>query len=465
MANENTILTALGLDLSQFESGTRQAVSSTKPLLGALATIDTQLRQLPILGTVYSATLGQIAQGFAETRLQARAFGQTMQTDVSGSLEGTINQIDEINGQLKELKEGSFAKTTSGFLTNFFKSTTGTDKDPFVQVEKQIAALESKKTQNVQNVIGLLQQESAAHSSIISGSELESENARSYLEMRQKILSVVQQAQKIGGPDSAKWNSEIQKSVGDQANLYIEIYNKQVQVATLRRQTQAEEFKTAAKIADLQAHSNEREIAQAEEKLAIIKATNAQEAGVKEEIAAAQAELAIAHSRSEQVQHQYELEVKQLSIETKIMAAQVTGQTRLAQQLEIQARYQIQIDEALRKGNVELAKQLQAQQKLSQLELAIKQYELGGRGRATQRAQERHARRTARVVQSRLTERELDQKVDETGLYGLNSNGLRSGGLTSGGLARPKPAERIQQQIPLEKSEQFMRDVLNALTK
>lgn len=464
MANENTILTALGLDISQFEKGASQATSATKPLLGAIATIDSELRKLPILGAIYSATFGRIAEGFAETRLQARAFSQVMQTDVSGSLEGTLNQIDEINAQLKELKEGSFSRTAADVLTRFF-NWGKIDKNPEIIRGKMEDELEKTKTAGINNIIGLLKQESAAHSAIVSGSELESEQARSYLEMRQKILNAVQLAQKIGGPDSAKWNDEIQKSVADQANLYVEIYNKQQSAAAARNLSRMEELKTTAKIADLQAHSNEREIADEEVKLALIKYENAEKVGVKEQIAEAQTELAIARAHSEQVQHQYELSIAQLHIETQLMAAQVSGQTRVAKQLEIQARYQIQISEELRRGNTARAQELAQQAKLAQLQEAIRQYELGGRGRAAERAGERHARRTARVVQSRLNERGLDQRIGNQTDGGLIGGGLRSGGLTTGSLARPIIRQQAPPTIPLNEVQTFMKGVLDALTK
>lgn len=518
MANENVILTALGLDLSQFEKGTSKAVSVTKPLLGAIASIDTELRKIPVVGEIYALTFGKIAEGFAEARTQGRDFARIMQTDVSGSLDGTLKQIDEINKSLSELKTGSFARSISDAFTNvgrgaaFAKDRLGLGDDKISSAtevakqaakalgaenvirsakevakalgaknvvdaaneatkavagkgfataqadrEKQLAELEAKKTQNVENIIGLLQQESNARSAIVSGSQEETDNARNYLEMRERILAVIQEAQKIGGPDSAKWNAEISKSVGEQANLYVEIFNKQQVAADVRRSNAKEELKAAQAIAQFELSGNERDIAYAEEKLALAKLANAERTGVKEDINAATVGVAIARSRTELAHKSYELYLQQAAIETKIMAAEVTGQTRLVKQLEIQARYQIQIQEAQRRGNTELAKQLAAQSKLAQLQEAIRQYELGGRGRAAERREERHRARIARTVQSRLDERGRDQ---------AGQTGLRTNGLISGNLARRTPTRPAgQQPIPNATVQDFMTKVVDALTK
>lgn len=524
MASENQILTALGLDVSQFEEGAAKGTRATKALLGAIASVDIELRKIPLLGDIYSATFGKIADGYSQTALEAREFSRIMSTDVGGSLDGALQQIDDLNSHLHELKTGSFSRTISDLVSNlgnFAKVTGGAaggffsnlipDKiksgaknlgkdysDNFkagvdaagalvpdsikdivdnakegagqfdqaqIERDKKIAAAEKRKQDVIKITSDLLQRQAVAHSDITKGSEEEAELDRIRIGADQKIFEAEQRAFKQGGPERDKWEKSIVDRLEKETSLYNIIANNEQKAASKKYQFRRADLDASKKIAELQYSGNERDIAAEELRLAKEKEVLSRTKGTAEEQARAQAAVSEAEQRNLLTKHNYDLAVEQLGIETKLMDLRVRGQTRAAVQTEIQLHFQQRINEETRRGNVELAKELNAQQKLAKLQEAIRQYELGGRGRAAERRQERHAARTARVVQSRLNERELDQRVGNQFGGGLTSNGLRSGGLTSGSLARPKQFTPQQKQIPPSAVEQFMKTVVDALTK
>src|SRR6187402_3438305 len=104
MATQDGIITALGLDTTEYIDGLQMATTATE---GFIKTINGTLSAIPIFGQVYAS----LVDGFSKARIAAREFQLTMNTDVSGSLEGTKSQLVDINSQLKELTQWSTSRT------------------------------------------------------------------------------------------------------------------------------------------------------------------------------------------------------------------------------------------------------------------------------------------------------------------------------------------------------------------
>lgn len=436
MANENTILTALGLDVTQFEKGSDKATQSIKPLLGAISKVDTELRKIPLLGDVYAFTFGRIAEGFAETTLQAREFSRIMETDVTKSLEGTKQQVDDINGSIHDLKLGSFSRSISDAVSDF-KNTfqkgkgngtgilgffsglggigTAMTKKDIVETEaekraKSINTLENRRTTLLVKNLELVQDEANARSSIAAGSEQESERLRLRLDYENKILDAEKEARQQGGPDRAKWEDAIVNRLNAQKQIYKEIYTREQDAMESRFTIRQEELSSAVKIAQIEVTAYQHGLNSQKTRLLI-----------------SQEEVRLANRR-------YELALKTGTAEEQTAASSILKVT-------------------------------QAQQKLAQMIEGLRQYELGGRGRANERREQRRAARRQRVVQSRLNERGLDQRIQD-GNGSLNTGGLRSGGLSSGSLARPKNVSLKEPNIPpLSETQQFRQKILEALSK
>ena len=126
-------------------------------------------------------------------------------------------------------------------------------------------------------------------------------------------------------------------------------------------------------------------------------------------------------------------------LQTKLLDLQARGQTRAVTQAEIELRYRIQIADALARGNKIRASDLAKQMESNKLTEAIREYELGPKGRSRETLDERHAAQEARIIESRNRERAKDQKQADQHNFNLpGDDGLKSGGLISGSLATGK---------------------------
>lgn len=447
------ILTALGLDVTQFETSANKTDMFTRRMVHGFELVDGAIRKIPIVGELYAGTIGRLVDETAEATRVQREFARIMETDVTRSLHGTVNQIDDITQALKELNKVSISRTITDVFT-LFKSRGHVDRSK--EREEAALVLQGKRTALIQRSVELVAQEENSRSAIASGSEVEAERTRLRLGYEEKILQATEEARKQGGPDRDQWEKAIIDRLEQQKSIYKEVYDRESESIETRFAASQEELRTSIKIAEIHFKGNERDIASEEFKLALRKKQLADQGGTAEDQAEASRNAQVAKFQNDLAQRNYDLTVAQLSIETKLMEAKVTGQTRASNQLEIQARYALQIVEATRRGNTELARQLATQQKLSQLQEAIRQYQLGGRGRAAERRQERNSARTARTVEARLRDRE---STDVPG------GGLRAGGLVSGSLARKSKSPIKDKTIAPTEIQTFMRQVVDALTK
>lgn len=451
----NNALTALGLDITQFETAANKTDHLTRVMAHGFELVDSAVRKIPIVGSLYAATIGRMVDESAELVRSGREISKIMETDVSRSLHGAVGQIDDITEALQKLNKVSISRSVYDFWV--LLKTRGHQDNAAIRDANAVNLVE-KRTALIQKSVELTAQEENSRSAIAAGSEVEAERTRLRLDYENKILRAQEEFNKF--PKDKREQAVIDR-LKEQKEIYKEVYDRELEAIETRFAARQEELRTSVKIAEIHFKGNERDIAAEELKLAIRRQQLAEQGGTAEDQANAARDAKVAKSNSDLAQRNYDLTVAQLTIETKLIEAKVTGQTRAANQLEIQARYALQITEATRRGNSELAKQLAAQQRISQLQEGIRQYELGGHGRAAERRQERHSARTARVVQSRLTERELDQRIGNQG----PGSGLRAGGLTSGGLARPKQSVTQPKQVPMTEVQNFMKQVVDALTK
>lgn len=407
MGNENTVLTALGLDVSGFEAGTDSASGKVKTFLQGVAALDTELRKIPVLGDIYAITFGRIGEGFARTREEAREFARIMRTDVSGSLEGSIRQIDDINRAMGELKTGGFSRFLSDKITNAHRglenvlSFGGLNRG---SIEEERALNETKlnvrRAELQRDAVGLYEQEARARSEIYAQSTRESDEARIQIDFANRKVAAEEEATRLGGPERAKWSTLTQDNLKKEIALAEDLRTAEQHAADARQSELRINLNYATELSRLQVQGNDREIAAAGVRKALQQVNNAAY-GTAEQKAQAAAALTIAKNAETAAKIQYEYAVRNAQIQTEVLELEVTGQTRAANQAKIRAQYETQIAEAAKSHNTELEKSLRAQQQSAQLAEKIREYNLGARGRAAERQQERHAAQVARIIQSR----------------------------------------------------------------
>ncbi len=444
MPDENTVLTALGLDTSQFEDGMSRATGKANVFMQVLNSVDKELRAIPIIGDIYSATFGKIATGFAESRLQAREFARIMATDVRGSLSGSTQQIEEINTQLADLGRGSFARNISDFFHRFNQwRLRGKEDVNFNEQneerQRQAEALEQRRRDLIKDIPGLIKLEGDAISENVSGSAKQSELLRIELETRQKIVAIQAESFALFGPDQeakrlafVKEQSEEYRRQGD---LRKDASARRFQLQKVDNEQSVVQSGLAAR-GDTRAAANEA-VHAAEQRQGILEKTNS------EEKAAADAALLVAKNQAIEAEAEYLLKRHQLEIETTLMELRVSGQTRAANQAEIQSRYETRIAEEKKRGNNELADSLKKQQDLAKLSEDIRLYKLGARGRARERLTERHEAQVKRIVESQARAH-------------LHPSGLTSGGLTVKQKDTP-------QKVQLDGAQQFQEKLTTLL--
>lgn len=435
----NEILTALGLDLSQYETGVNKAAQVTNLLSHAIDAVDGGLRKIPVVGAAYSATLGHIIDGFAQATLNAREFARIMQTDVSGSLRGSVVHVEEINAQIKKLADAPIQNRVTAFLGGLFKGKKG---DVFGGIEElftgkkqeeAILALDRRREEILENISELRRRETQALSEAYSKSKLATDLSRINLTLGERNIEAQKIAFALGGPDKAKWTEQVRHGLEEQLALNESIATQERAAAVARNQVLLADLKSRAAIASLQANSNQRQIAEEELRIAKEKAAINQASGAatNEQIEKDKTDIKIAEQGVAIAKRNYDLEVKQADLHNRAIELEIHGQTRAATQARIREQFEIRITEAKRRGNVELATQLEREKKSAQLQEAIRQYKLGAGGRAAERQRERTEARISRTVEAQLRTREQGQ-LDAAG--GLHSGGLITGGLRSGGL-------------------------------
>lgn len=491
MPDENTVLTALGLDTSQFESATTSAAGKVNAFIQAANSLDKELRKIPIVGDLYAISFGKIAEGFAQTREEGREFARIMRTDVNGSLEGTEQKLDDINNSLAKLKTGSFSRSISDFATNAtrvlridkasnvvgdaFKLTRDNlplleskvknvfaplrGKSSFVdgildgfgkaeraaksffsvtsaqkERESQITEEQKERQRLLESLVSLYEKSATANSAAYSQSQLATEQAKIDLDISNKKEEAQRKIGALAGPDRAKWDAKYEEALRVELGLLDKVADKEKQASQTRfNQANLQNISSVAS-SYFEAAGNARDIANqqvsaANENLQLLKDST------QEQKNAAQAALDIARNHQAEVEIEYELSKRQLDLETELMSLEVSGQTRAANQTKIQAQYETRIADELRRENVERANALKSQMESAKLAEAVRLYELGAGGRARERQEERRKAQEVRIVQNQQRNRDADDKQkNQTGVNGLSSGGLRSGGLSTGDL-------------------------------
>lgn len=499
MGNENTILTALGLDTSQFEDGTGRATRATYGFTQAANALHSELISIPIIGDLYRITFGRIVEGFAEAREQGREFARIMRTDVSGSLEGTVGKIEDINKSLKDLKTGSAgrivadffkdtagaAKTTGGNLgipkgVEFLKAFTSAlipdaakkagswyaenfaegaetvggflKKNAIGETQgdrraQQIKDEEEARRNLVESLVPLYDRMARAQSSSYSKSVLETEQLKIQAEAATKRAALEEEATKLFGPNVEDRPEADNKAMQAKLDAIGHIEDAESHAAQMRYQAHLDALNHSKEQTNLELSGNERlraaeDVANARRKQAT--------AITNEEKQAAFAALEIAYKRQEIAKKEYDFAVRNAELQTQHQQLLVTGQTRAAKQAEIRMRFEVQIAQAMQHQNKELAEQLKAQEKAARFAEAEREYDLGGRGRARERKQERDARHHARVVASRENARNHPEGLGG-GLttYGLGDHGGLFAGHIGIGLPRPRADKPASTPTPV----------------
>lgn len=407
MASENTILTALGLDAEGFQSGMSRATDSTNLFVKGLSSANVLLMNIPVVGLALAVVFEQMASGFAQSREEAREFARIMNTDVTGSLEGTIRQIDDINGALQKSREPSFGRFLSDKLINAHRgaenilSFGGLNRG---SIEEERASNETNlnlRRAGLQlKAVDLYKQEAKARSEIYAQSTRESAQARIQLDLANRKVAAEDEATRLGGPDRARWSTITKDNLKKELDLAEDIAESETRSADARRGALLIELDYAKEVSRLQVQGNEREIAAANTKRALQQVGNAAY-GTDEQKKQAAAALVVAKNAEVAANIQYEFAKRNLQIQTEVMELEVTGQTRAANQAKIRAQYETQITEQEKSGNKELAESLRHQQQLASIAEKTREYNLGAHGRAAEIQKERHDAQVARIIESR----------------------------------------------------------------
>lgn len=267
------ILTALGLDMSQYADGISDATRRTMLFRDTIGTVDSTLRSLPLgVGSLYSATFGRIVEGLASSREQAREFSRIMRTDVSGSLHGVTEQIVDINNLLAKQREGGPTQRIADFAHNFlhFNQFTKGNSAQQQRADRDVELVQ-RRLQLESQLVGLSQQQAIAESVTYSRSVQASANAKTELDYRQRLLDAENQINKIEGVERPKWSKDATAAYEEQKRLADDIRFAEIEATKARIHSVTIELDAQKKVADLEYGSLESEKALAEARLAAAK--------------------------------------------------------------------------------------------------------------------------------------------------------------------------------------------------
>lgn len=113
--------------------------------------------------------------------------------------------------------------------------------------------------------------------------------------------------------------------------------------------------------------------------------------------------------------HQHSVEALNAALQTRAMAAQLSGNQLLATQAEIRAKYETQIADARRLGNKELATELGIQQRMDLLKAGA-EYNLKTPGQ--RHAERQSARKFGRALQREASRERTNANADARGVHG-----------------------------------------------
>lgn len=194
----------------------------------------------------------------------------------------------------------------------------------------------------------------------------------------------------------------------------------------------------------------------------------------KDQIAAQQAQIKRLDNALKEQKLQTAETLHNEELQSVLMDQQLRGQTLAANQTQIRLTYETRIADAVARGNTLLAARLTKQKESAELSEAIREYELGGRGRALERQEQRRREQTARIVESQRRAAANAAKRAAGGnwaVVGFAPPGQHMGipiprglprGLQGSALdARPQP--KAPAKVVLTGAEQFQKDVIDQL--
>lgn len=406
MATQDGIITALGLDTTEYTEGLQLATTATE---GFIKTINGTLSAIPIFGQVYAS----LVDGFSKARVAARQFQLTMDTDVSGSLEGTKSQLVDINAQLKDLTEWSTSRTLATGLHDLF----AVDLNPFnsdensrweVQRQNQILDLQQKRTQLIARSVELYKEEQKSTSAVYAQSQKETELAALRLELATRTANIPKEQEGLFGPadsrseqkqyEADQYGKERLKQINDLEDARTkEIYarnNLLIQANLYEQQS--------AKIA-----ANKLPIDQAALNItrAMAELETAQDMGIKEGIDAANTKLNVAQTEYSVAVREKKLRDDLLAGETKLSKMRLEGANAYEVKLaEIKQKYLGPLSEAIAHNDAAQINALTSQQGDEQSSAATSYRTSGPQARAQARQEARTAAREARVTATQQRE-------------------------------------------------------------
>ena len=318
MADENAILTALGLDTSQYVDGIDKATTATQAFAQVGSELDGLIRQIPIIGTVWEITGGKVVDGFAKMTTSAREFQEIMNSDTSGSLTATLDVLQQTQSEIGNLKNfdlGRFFAETIGDMVNpdvtGTMSSDGTYSEKFSSKEsarmEALNELEKKRTELIEQSVGLYENQAMAQSEILSGSEELSAQNRITLDLATKEFQIKKDAAAQFGPegsvDRAKNEAKANKYIEERTAIIQEqsdLETKALAIKTqLRTNINALDEQAAALQASSTAFNSENlgvDSARLELKRAEVELEAAIAIGIKERIADAKSAETVAQS-------------------------------------------------------------------------------------------------------------------------------------------------------------------------
>ncbi len=430
MADQNAILTSLGLDTTQYEDGINRAAQATQAFVQIGNQLDQSIRQIPVIGQVWEATGGKIVDGFVAMKTEARDFARIMQKDVSGSLSGTIEKLGEVQDLIRKGKNYDFgrnlAEGSNEALNNplwlrslYAKITGGTYESKEQKRENMVAQLEKERPKLIQQSLDLMEKQDRAQSSILSGSQKQSELDRLSLDIANRRVEAAERENALFGPSGDR-SPELQAKALDfraqRQKEITELSERETEAINARAESLEEQNKyqvESAKIATSHLPIDQARLDVAHALKEVLIATN----GLDEEaVEAASAKLQIAQQGLRAAQREKEYRDNTLSNDTKLSKLNLTGSAHDIRSQEIRSKYGPSINAARDRGDTALAESLVSR---AGDEISAEQTRnrlLGSSGRSEERRQARFNARQERINKTFNSERQKTQEKNRTPL-------------------------------------------------
>lgn len=241
MANENAVLTALGLDTSQYESGINKATRATQAFIQVGNSLDQFIRQIPLVGTLWEVTGGKVVDAFADMRTAARDFQQVMSKDTTGSLSASLSKIQEINKKIKETRDFDLSRSIAeafqdpaGYLKKGM-ATIGLGKytkggmvpQGEIDREKRDIDLTRERAKILSQLVPLYNEEAEAQSVAYSNSKLLTSERRNQLDLASKLAEIAEDASSRYGPEADRKRIGTEEMANKEIAERTEIVKKQ----------------------------------------------------------------------------------------------------------------------------------------------------------------------------------------------------------------------------------------------